>query len=97
MQQKVSEYRTQLAKNQDALRELEGMMHPEIVETVKRALAEDIGTGDITSRLTVPADRQAEGKFYARADIVVAGIDLLPLIYELVGGVEPPTLLEAAG
>lgn len=73
------------------------MMHPEIVETVKRALAEDIGTGDVTSRLTVPEDRQAEGKFFARADIVVAGIDLLPLIYEIVGGVEPPTLLKSPG
>ncbi len=72
-------------------------MHPEIVETVRRALAEDIGEGDITSRLTVPAERQAEGKFYARADIVVAGIDLLPLIYELRGGVESLELLKQPG
>ncbi len=73
------------------------MMHPEIIETVRRALAEDIGEGDITSRLTVPAERQAEGKFYARADIVVAGIDLLPLIYELRGGVESLELLKQPG
>lgn len=73
------------------------MMHPEVIETVRRALAEDIGEGDITSRLTVPAERQAEGKFYARADIVVAGIDLLPLIYELRGGVESLELLKQPG
>ncbi len=72
-------------------------MHPEIVETVQRALSEDIGAGDITSQLTVPADRQAEGKFYARADITVAGIDLLPLIYELRGGVDYLELLKQPG
>jgi len=73
------------------------MMHPEIVETVQRALAEDIGSGDLTSQLTVPADRQAEGRFFARADITVAGIELLPLIYELRGGVDHLELLKQPG
>ena len=72
-------------------------MHPEIVESVRRALAEDIGDGDLTSQLTVPADRQAEGKFFARADIMVAGIELLPLIYELRGGVDHLDLLKKPG
>ncbi len=72
-------------------------MHPEIVECVRRALAEDIGDGDLTSQLTVPADRQAEGKFFARAEITVAGIELLPLIYELRGGVEQLELLRQPG
>ena len=72
-------------------------MHPEIVESVRRALAEDIGDGDLTSQLTVPADRQAEGKFFARAEITVAGIDLLPLIYELRGGVDHLELLKKPG
>ena len=72
-------------------------MHPEIVETVRRALAEDIGDGDLTSQLTVPADRQAEGKFFARAEITVAGIELLPVIYELRGGVDHLELLKKPG
>ena len=72
-------------------------MHPEIVETVRRALAEDIGEGDLTSQLTVPAGRRAEGRFYARADIVIAGIELLPLIYELRGGVDQLQLLKQPG
>ena len=72
-------------------------MHPEIVESVRRALAEDIGDGDLTSQLTVPADRQAEGKFFARAEITVAGIELLPLIYELRGGVDHLDLLKKPG
>ena len=72
-------------------------MHPEIVECVRRALAEDIGDGDLTSQLTVPADRQAEGKFFARAEITLAGIELLPLIYELRGGVDHLELLKKPG
>lgn len=55
---------------------------------MRHALAEDIGSGDVTSELTIPADRQAEGRFFARADIVVCGTNLLPLIYELRGGVD---------
>lgn len=52
---------------------------PEVARLVEMALAEDIGTGDITSRLTVPAERRAVGRFHAREDLVVAGIELLRL------------------
>jgi nicotinate-nucleotide pyrophosphorylase (carboxylating) len=60
--------------------------HPEIREAVRRALEEDIGTGDLTTNLTVPAERQAAGAFYPRERMVVAGMELLELIYELQGG-----------
>ena len=63
-------------------------LHSEIVEVVRHALAEDIGTGDVTSELTIPAGRQAEGRFFARAEIVVCGTNLLPLIFQLRGGVD---------
>lgn len=62
-------------------------------ESVRRALAEDIGTGDVTSQACVPADRRATGYFLAREPLVLAGTELLPLIYELRGGVEEFTLL----
>lgn len=45
------------------------------------ALAEDIGSGDITSELTVPANLMATGKFLAKQQMILAGIELLPLIY----------------
>ncbi len=51
-------------------------------EIVQRALDEDIGTGDATSELCVPADRQAAGRFLTRQPIVVAGVEVLPLLYE---------------
>ncbi len=59
---------------------------PAIVETLRRALEEDIGSGDLTTNLVVPAQRQAAGAFYARERMVVAGVELLELIYELQGG-----------
>jgi nicotinate-nucleotide pyrophosphorylase (carboxylating) len=51
-------------------------------EIVQRALAEDLGTGDVTTDLCVPADRQASGAFRVRERVVVAGVELLPLLYE---------------
>jgi nicotinate-nucleotide pyrophosphorylase (carboxylating) len=71
--------------------------HPEIVNAVERALLEDIGPGDITSQFTVPAARNAKGRFHARQDLVVSGIELLPLIYRIRGGVDSLELLKDPG
>lgn len=62
--------------------------HPEVLEAVARALAEDIGSGDITSELTVPAELGAHGVFLAKQDLILAGVELLPVIYRHFGGVE---------
>jgi len=69
--------------------------HPEVRGAVERALAEDIGVGDITSELTVPADLRASGSFIAKQSLVVAGIELLPLIYELRGGARARLLVKS--
>lgn len=71
--------------------------HPDIHETVWRALEEDIGPGDITSEACVPADRKAEGCFVAREPLVVAGTELLPLIYQMRGGIEEVTVSATSG
>jgi nicotinate-nucleotide pyrophosphorylase (carboxylating) len=71
--------------------------HPDIRTLVELALREDIGTGDITSAATIPADTMAEGRFYARQDLVLAGIELLPMIFELRGGVEALEFLGKSG
>jgi nicotinate-nucleotide pyrophosphorylase (carboxylating) len=71
--------------------------HPEIVQIVKHALDEDIGTGDVTSDACVPAWKRAHGRFVAQEQIVVAGLELLPLIYELRGGNEEVSLLRQSG
>ncbi len=73
------------------------MRHPEILQIVKHALEEDIGAGDVTSEACVPAWKRARGWFVAREPIVVAGVELLPLIYELRAGGEEVKLLRQSG
>jgi nicotinate-nucleotide pyrophosphorylase (carboxylating) len=55
--------------------------HPEIVDAVRRALDEDIGSGDMTTNLCVPAEAMAIGRMFARQSLTLAGIELLPLIF----------------
>jgi nicotinate-nucleotide pyrophosphorylase (carboxylating) len=49
---------------------------PDVDEVVDAALAEDLGDGDITCRLVVPADSRAEGLVVAKAHGVVAGLEV---------------------
>ncbi|HEY8345870.1 MAG TPA: carboxylating nicotinate-nucleotide diphosphorylase [Symbiobacteriaceae bacterium] len=55
--------------------------NPLIRDLVIRALQEDIGTGDITTDAVVPPDRQVAAHIRAKADGVIAGLPLLPLIF----------------
>ncbi len=45
-------------------------------ETVRRALAEDLGWGDSTTLVVVPPEARATGTLTARAEIVLAGLDV---------------------
>ena len=71
--------------------------HPEIVDAVRRAIEEDIGAGDVTSIACIPPDRRASGEFLARESQVIAGVELLPLIYDMRGGVERLELRKSSG
>lgn len=55
--------------------------HPDVGAAVERALAEDIGTGDVTSASCIPENLDAFGRFIAREPIVVAGVELLRLLF----------------
>lgn len=55
--------------------------HSEILEAVGRALAEDIGPGDVTTYLCVPAEATATARMIARESLTLAGVELLPLIF----------------
>lgn len=57
----------------------------EIVECLKRALAEDIGTGDVTTNSIVPADAVLRGRILAKDTGVVAGLDLAQAVFLLLG------------
>ena len=51
---------------------------------VRLALKEDIGKGDITSKLTVPKPAQALALIMAKEDAVIAGLPVAKLVYEMV-------------
>lgn len=69
----------------------------DILALLEIALREDIGTGDATSNACVPEDRQAVGTYYARQNVVVAGIELIASIYHLRGGVDEIEVLVGSG
>ena len=45
-------------------------------DIVRRALQEDVRDGDITTDATVDAALRARGVFLAKADCIVAGLDV---------------------
>ncbi|MCX8239203.1 MAG: carboxylating nicotinate-nucleotide diphosphorylase [Akkermansiaceae bacterium] len=48
------------------------------------ALAEDLGSGDVTSNYFVPKDREARGLIVAKADGVVAGVEIAEEVFRRV-------------
>ena len=51
---------------------------------IQQALDEDIGKGDITSLATIPADVPCQGEFIAKAEGVIAGLEVVQWTFELV-------------
>jgi nicotinate-nucleotide pyrophosphorylase (carboxylating) len=45
-------------------------------DLVRRALDEDVRDGDLTTQATVPPEQQARGVFLAKAECVLAGLDV---------------------
>jgi len=57
------------------------------VDTVVRnALAEDLGGGDLTTRLTVAKDTRARAQIAAKETAIVAGLPLIRKVCDAVGG-----------
>jgi nicotinate-nucleotide pyrophosphorylase (carboxylating) len=56
---------------------------PEIEAIVRRALDEDIGDGDVTTLCTVSPDLWLTGRFVAKAEGIVAGLEIAMLAFTL--------------
>jgi len=54
---------------------------PDILETIQRAMAEDIGTGDVTTNSIIPENAQMRGQIIAKQEGVVAGLDVAAAVY----------------
>ncbi len=50
-------------------------------DVVAAALEEDIGSGDLTTELCVPAEQLASARIIARQSLIVAGVDVLQQIF----------------
>ena len=51
-------------------------LHPDILEAVRRALREDIGSGDATSNSIIPLEAQMSAQIIAKQAGVIAGLDV---------------------
>jgi nicotinate-nucleotide pyrophosphorylase (carboxylating) len=67
------------------------IQHPDAQRAIEQALAEDIGSGDITTNSCIPADLLAEARFVAKQNITLAGIELLTMLFDT------PQLLKNSG
>jgi nicotinate-nucleotide pyrophosphorylase (carboxylating) len=56
----------------------------EVKSIIKRALAEDIGRGDITTQLSIPQDKLIKAKIIAKEDFLLCGIDLAGKVFKTV-------------
>ena len=59
------------------------MLPTEILDCIKRALTEDIGTGDATTDSIVPPEATMRGQIIAKQDGVIAGLDVARAAYQL--------------
>jgi nicotinate-nucleotide pyrophosphorylase (carboxylating) len=53
----------------------------DIDELIRRALAEDVGSGDVTSLATIPATAVAHARIIAKAPLVCAGLPLAERVF----------------
>ncbi len=60
-------------------------------ELARRALAEDIGRGDVTTEATIPPNTRATGRIIAKADGVIAGLPMAELVFKQM---DPDTRIE---
>src|SRR5437879_4748488 len=56
--------------------------HTDVRLVVEAALAEDIGAGDLTTNSCIPPELRAEARFVAKQSMVVAGAELLQLLFD---------------
>jgi len=57
-------------------------LHPEIVAVIRRALTEDIGSGDATSNSIIPPTATMYGQIIAKQDGIIAGLEVAQAVYE---------------
>lgn len=70
---------------------MEPLSRDEILKAVRAALAEDVGTGDVTTLATVPEEAVANALMVAREPLTVAGVELAECAFH---ELSPPVKIE---
>jgi nicotinate-nucleotide pyrophosphorylase (carboxylating) len=52
-----------------------------LLDPVDNAIAEDVGTGDLTSHFFIPETRVSKGRIFAKEACVLAGVDVVQRVY----------------
>jgi nicotinate-nucleotide pyrophosphorylase (carboxylating) len=63
------------------MRSLPEFHNKDIYTVIRRALVEDIGSGDVTSNSIIPADARMNGQIIAKQPGVIAGLDVAEAVY----------------
>ena len=58
-------------------------MNTELEKIIKNALAEDIGSGDITTQAIVPKNIKGRGEFLVKQEGVIAGFEVLQTLFNI--------------
>jgi nicotinate-nucleotide pyrophosphorylase (carboxylating) len=53
-------------------------------DVLRSAVREDLGTGDVTTRSTIPQDARATGRYTTKQSLVVAGLSVVERLIQLV-------------
>lgn len=69
----------------------------EVERILKSALAEDVGSGDVTSLSTVPSGRTISGRYIAKEDGVLCGLEVVARAFALLDASIAFTALAADG
>ena len=59
----------------------EAVLPVEVSDSIRRALAEDIGSGDVTTNTIVPPDALLRGRIVAKQKGVIAGLDIAESVW----------------
>jgi nicotinate-nucleotide pyrophosphorylase (carboxylating) len=57
---------------------------PDVSDLIRRALAEDIGHGDLTSSLLIPEEKESKAHVIAKDNFIVAGLPFLNEVFRII-------------
>lgn len=55
----------------------------ELVQSIKAWLREDVGSGDVTTQMTIPVGHESKGIIHAKEDGIICGIPIAELVLKL--------------